>query len=123
MCKQSSIILLEESGYVMGVIHTTYSEMLDIPNKNGCYIDEYGTKFYYNNNLLHRDGDLPAIEWNDGEKHWYRKCMSHRLYGPAVEWCDGGKSWYLFDTYYTEDEHNRIISNLPLLYWNNRDML
>ena len=34
--------------------------------------DRGGTKRYYKNGKLHRDGDLPAIENRDGEKHYYK---------------------------------------------------
>jgi hypothetical protein len=38
--------------------------------KNGLEIDQYGNKRYWKNNLLHRE-DGPAIEYFDGEKHWF----------------------------------------------------
>jgi hypothetical protein len=31
-----------------------------------------GTKWYYRNGVLHRDGNLPAIECADGTKWYYR---------------------------------------------------
>ena len=102
----------------MEVIHCKdYSEIDDIPNKNGCYIDEDGDKWYYKNNLLHRDDDLPAIECSNGDKWYYRKGLSHRIWGHAIEWSDGEKWWYLFGVEYTEDDYNTLMSNLPLLYW------
>jgi len=30
-----------------------------------CHTDEYGNKRWYKNDELHRDGDLPAVEWAD----------------------------------------------------------
>ena len=41
----------------------------------------------------------------------------HRLDGPALEYSDGSKIWRLYGNYYTEDEYNYLVSNLPLLYW------
>ena len=87
---------MEEYGSVMEVIYCKNYEMLDIPNKNGCYIDENGTKAYYMNNLYHRED------------------------GPAIEWSWDSKSWFLFDLPYSEDEYNKLVSNLPLLYWKHR---
>ena len=115
---------MEESGQVMEVIHCKDSDEIDnIPNKNGCYINEHGTKSYYRNNKLHRDGDLPAVEYSTGDKSWLRKGFRHRICGPAVEWSGGIKSWYVFGSRYSEDDYNKVISNLPLLYWKNRDRL
>ena len=108
----------------MEVIHCKdFDEMLDIPNKNGCYITEKGNKFYYNNNLLHRDGDLPAMEFGDGSKQWYRNGLRHRIDGPAIEYSNGKKRWFLFIKEYSECAYEKIMDNLPLFYWNNRDML
>ena len=105
----------------MEVIHTTNTEMCNTINKNGCYITEDGTKHYYKNNGLHRlDG--PASEWK-GNKYWYRKGFIHRIGGSAVEFYNGSRGWFLFDRYYSEDEYNKLVSNLPLFYWKNRDKL
>ena len=35
-------------------------------------IDKSGDKYYYVNNVLHRE-DGPAIEYADGEKRWFKK--------------------------------------------------
>jgi len=42
----------------------------------------------------HRE-DGPAIEYNNGDKYWYRNDQRHREDGPAIEWADGDKEWYL----------------------------
>ena len=97
--------------------------MLDTHNKNGCYITERGDKYYYKNNKLHRDSDLPAGEYSNGNKYWYRNNRFHRIGGPAIEYSDGEKNWYLFGSRYSEDDYNKLVSNIPLLYWKNRDML
>ena len=47
--------------------------------------DKYGNKKWYNKKgELHRDDDLPAIEWSDGTKKWYKNNMIHRVDGPAI---------------------------------------
>jgi hypothetical protein len=78
--------------------------------------DEYGTKLWHQNGLLHRtDGpavegasgtkewrqngrlhrtDGPAVEWADGHKLWHQNGLLHRTDGPAVEWADGTKEWW-----------------------------
>jgi hypothetical protein len=43
---------------------------------------------------LHREDDLPAVEYSDGSKEWYINGLRHREYGlPAVEFSYGNKSW------------------------------
>jgi len=66
-------------------------------------IDEYGDKSYYSDKAMtiyHRE-DGPAIEWADGDKHWYLNGKCHRADGPAVEWAEGSKSWaYGYKSWY-----------------------
>jgi hypothetical protein len=61
-----------------------------------CKTNNYGTKIWSNmKGELHRLGDLPAIEYKNGDKHWYENDKHHRLGGlPAIEYADGGKEWY-----------------------------
>ena len=103
----------------MEVIHTTNKRICNTINRNGCYITENDDMYYYKNNLLHRAGGLPAVEYSNGDKRWYRKGFIHRIGGPAVEYSDG-KSWYLFGIDYSEEEYNKLVSNIPLLYWVHR---
>ena len=39
--------------------------------------------------------DGPALEWIDGEKHWYLNGERHRIDGPAIEYANGSKAWYV----------------------------
>ena len=43
---------------------------------------------------LHRV-DGPAIEWLNGDKHWYIAGKLHRADGPAVEMANGDKYWFV----------------------------
>jgi len=63
-------------------------------NTTKMYIDETGTKKYRNSKgELHRlDG--PAVEYPNGEKHWYKEGLWHRENSPAREWIDGSKEWW-----------------------------
>jgi hypothetical protein len=38
--------------------------------KNGLHTDEFGNKFWYLDDKLHRE-DGPAEEWANGDKCWY----------------------------------------------------
>jgi len=61
--------------------------------KYNIRINKYGTKFYYINDLLHRE-DGPAVEFIDGEKRWYKNGEHHREDGPAIEYPNGDKCWH-----------------------------
>ena len=60
-------------------------------------VDEFGHQRWKDaDGQLHRDGDLPAIEWANGDKEWYVRGQRHRDGGlPAIEWANGDKQWYV----------------------------
>jgi hypothetical protein len=68
-------------------------------------VDEYGTKHWYINGELHREGD-PAMEFANGDKWWYLNDKRHREDGPAVELANGDKEWYINGKELTEAEFN-----------------
>ena len=71
-------------------------------------IDEYGDKSYYSDKAMtiyHRE-DGPAIEWADGDKHWYLNGKCHREDGPAYEGADGTKHWWINGKKLTKAEFN-----------------
>ena len=74
-----------------------------IMNNPMCNIDSNGTKWWYLNDKLHREGG-PAIEHEDGTKAWYLNGKLHREDGPAIEYAYGTKWWYLNDRELTEHE-------------------
>lgn len=82
---------------------------------------------WFKDDLLHRENDLPAIEWHNGCKEWYWEGKKHRKNGPAViglngygewwfegkkhredgpaldwKWCE--KEWFIHGVQYTEEE-------------------
>jgi hypothetical protein len=95
-----------------------------------CTIDKYGTKFWTNmNGKLHRDDDLPAIEYTNGGKSWYINGEQrrendlptavfgngntvwhingklHRLGGlPAIIHTNGNKWWYIYNKSYSYEQ-------------------
>jgi len=73
---------------------------------------------YHLNGQLHRAKGLPAIEWNDGKKEWWKKSKRHNLIGPAIIYADGRKAWYLEGIEYEEPEwekDKRVIKALRKL--------
>jgi len=72
--------------------------------KNGLITNEYGTKRYYFNDLLHR-ADGPAVEGYDGSKWYYINDKLHRIDGPAIEYCNGDKYYFLNGIDYSEENY------------------
>ena len=103
---------------------------------NGCFIDEYGNKRWYQNykrhrdndepavilsngakkwyqnGLLHRDNDEPAIICSNGDKFWFQNDKQHRDNGAAIEYFDGTKRWCIVGKEYSEEEYWRRIKLL-----------
>jgi hypothetical protein len=48
-----------------------------------------GTKIWYKNGVKHRDGDLPAVVFPDGHQEWWVNGKLHRENGPAIIRKDG----------------------------------
>jgi len=65
-------------------------------------IDLYGNKYYYVNNVVHRE-DGPAVEFSDGTRYWCKNGLYHRDNGPAIETCHGTKIWYKEGNRHRED--------------------
>ena len=78
------------------------------------YKDGTTSEDYIDSKTLHRE-DGPAVEYNDGDKHWYIDGKRHRLGGPAVEYADGDKLWYIDGKYHLEQEHSKIIEDMRAL--------
>ena len=55
-------------------------------------------KFYHLNNqdTLHRENDLPAVERPNGTKEWWLNGDLHREKGPAIEFFNGKKEWWWY---------------------------
>jgi len=77
-------------------------------------IHNSGSKEWFINGKLHREGGLPAVEWYNGDKSWWINGKLHREDGPAIEFDNGSKYWYLNDIKYTEQEFNQEIIKLKL---------
>jgi len=71
-------------------------------------------KYYYQNDLLHRNDDLPAIEYPDGSKFYYSHGILHRVGGPAIIKADGSKSYYLKGIWYSKKEYCNKLKEKPI---------
>jgi hypothetical protein len=76
----------------------------DIPKDftETCKITWDNSICYFKNGKFHRE-DGPAIEYENGEKHWLVNGLFHREDGPAIEFVNGRKSWYYKDKCYGND--------------------
>jgi hypothetical protein len=84
--------------------------------KNGRY-EEYDSVCWYLNDQLHRDNDLPAVEWNNGDKAWYRHGKYHRDNDlPAYISSSGTKYWYQHGKLHRTTGPAVIYSN-GIQYW------
>jgi hypothetical protein len=52
-----------------------------------------------------------------GNKYWYVYDGLHRIGSPAVEYASGRSSWWLYSKCYKKSDYDKLVSNLPLLYW------
>jgi len=60
------------------------------------FINEYNNKFWYKNGQSHRDKDLPAMVYSDGDMAWFKNGLSHRENNlPAIIYSDGRLCWYI----------------------------
>ena len=75
-------------------------------------VDNYGTRWYYNNEGQLHCTDGPAIEYWNGTKCWYQNGLRHRTDGPAIECTNGDKFWYLYGDGYTEPEYYAALVQL-----------
>ena len=92
--KEAARAAFEESTEALGATSkkTSSGESVRMVNWKGV------VKWISSNGEVHRDGDLPAVEWPDGQKEWYRNGLLHRDGGqPAVELSHGTKLWYQND--------------------------
>ena len=87
-----------------------YKQRLTITKRKKQDITEYRIE-----GKLHREGDLPAIEYFNGTKMWYKNNMRHRENDlPAILYAGGGKVWHL-------NGKVRRNNNLPEIEYANGD--
>lgn len=55
-----------------------------------------GNRIWRVNGLIHRDGDMPAIVYKTGHQEWWQGGTRHREHDkPAVVEADGGQEWWV----------------------------
>ena len=82
-------------------------------NKPTYTIDKYGAKTWRNSKGQYHRTDGPAVEYIDGDKHWYINGQLHRVDGPAIEYANGTKYWFV--------NGKRHRTNGPAIEWADGD--
>lgn len=59
-------------------------------------IYDNGAMIWCQNGTRHRDGDMPAVIHVDGTQFWYEANILHREDGPAIISPEGNLAWYKF---------------------------
>ncbi len=68
----------------------------------------------------HREGDLPAIEYHDGSKVWFKNGVKHRENGqPAVDFPDGHQEWWVDGKLHRDDGPAIITTEGREFYYKN----
>jgi hypothetical protein len=78
----------------------------------------YGSTRYYRNGQLHRDNDLPAVIYEDGQQRWFQFGELHRDGDqPADIHPNGAKYWYQRGQLYRTGDQPSYITSGGTQYW------
>lgn len=90
-----------------------------------CRIEEDGTTVWLNKDgSLHRDNDLPAKIFANGDQEWYQNGRQHRDGDlPAGIDVDGCKYWYKSSRLHREGDQPALIDENGAQYWYENDRL
>lgn len=75
-------------------------------NNPSVRVVDRGDRFVWviDGDVLHRDGDLPAVVHHDGTQEWYMYGLRHRDKGqPAYIGADGTRAWFRAGSYHRPD--------------------
>ncbi len=65
--------------------------------ETGAYTSLDGTRSWYKNGEIHRDGDEAAVILPNGSRYWYMNGKLHRSDDkPAIVKADGSQYWYKY---------------------------
>ena len=72
----------------------SYTPNTHIQNYDYCTIDDFGTRKWFFNDLLHRITG-PAIDCKNGKKEWWQNGLRHRINAPAMTWPNGKSEYWV----------------------------
>lgn len=89
-------ILCKDINYKLNNTHIDFLYESEVVN---------GTTNYYYKKKLHRDNDLPAIIYENGDKEWWICGVLHRDNDlPAVERSNGDKEWWIYGKLHRDND-------------------
>ena len=62
---------------------------------------------WHRDGKLHRDNDLPALKWSDGNRVWFQHGEIHRENGPAHILPDGAEMYYIHGEEVSPQRHRQ----------------
>jgi len=75
-------------------------------------------RFWKKNGCLHRDNDLPAFIYLDGDLSWYRNGDLHRDIGPAyISFLGKESEYYKFNQIYKRTSWDEILCKNQTYLW------
>ena len=57
-------------------------------------ITSNGNTIWYTGDRIHRNNDLPAVEYANGDREWWKNGLIHRDNQPAIERVNGESEWW-----------------------------
>lgn len=77
-------------------------------------------KIWYKNGLKHRDGDKPAMVFDDGTNVWFKNGLQHRDNDkPAVVYFTGTSEWWFNDKFHRKNGPALIEPGFCVSYFQN----
>ena len=84
------------------------------------HVNFVSNKSWFVNGNLHRDNDLPAIEYVNGSNHWFVNGKRHRENDlPAIENVNGSKQWFVNGERHRESGLPAVANGLVKEWWLN----
>lgn len=83
-----------------------YKNQLPIPHE--LELEKINNIRYVNGMPAHRVGG-PAVEFDNGNEHWYQNGVYHRIDGPAINYVSGHKEYWLYGIQYSKFEYDHKV--------------
>ena len=96
--------IVKEDFGVIKIFKIDEDELHSFNDQPACY-DHLGNKEWYKDNLLHREGDKPAIIITNGFKMYYKNGIKTRIGKPAVIFPNGKVEYWLEGVKYDKEDY------------------
>lgn len=83
-----------------------------------CKVDNGNNCYWYKNGKTHRDNDLPAIIYSNGDLKWYKNGKLERDNDlPSIIYSNGSQMWYKNGKLERDNNLPVIIGSTGIQYW------